>query len=146
PQGHDLARGEVLAYEIHRSAAVAAPAVPDPAGKAADGETAAGAAGSDDTAGSDATGSGAGPDATGSGGGPDSTAEITAEVTAIWRELLGVDEIEPDDDLFDLGGHSLTITQIISRVRDRYGVELSFELFIDTPTVAGVTGEIAGSR
>ncbi|MFI7044781.1 condensation domain-containing protein [Streptosporangium sandarakinum] len=148
----DAPLGELPLPPRVQGPAVAAPAVPDPAGKAADGETAAGAAGtdstagSDDTAGSDATGSGAGPDATGSGGGPDSTAEITAEVTAIWRELLGVDEIEPDDDLFDLGGHSLTITQIISRVRDRYGVELSFELFIDTPTVAGVTGEIAGSR
>ncbi|GAA3429916.1 hypothetical protein GCM10018953_71000 [Streptosporangium nondiastaticum] len=149
----DAPLGELPLPPRVQGPAVAAPAVPDPAGKAADGETAAGAAagtdstaGSDDTAGSDATGSGAGPDATGSGGGPDATAEITAEVTAIWRELLGVDEIEPDDDLFDLGGHSLTITQIISRVRDRYGVELSFELFIDTPTVAGVTGEIAGSR
>ncbi|MEU6742239.1 condensation domain-containing protein [Streptosporangium sandarakinum] len=115
----DAPLGELPLPPRVQGPAVAAPAVPDPAGKAADGEMTTG---------------------------PDDTAEITAEVTAIWRELLGVDVIEPDDDLFDLGGHSLTITQIISRVRDRYGVELSFELFIDTPTVAGVTGEIAGSR
>ncbi|MGV9599711.1 condensation domain-containing protein [Streptosporangium sandarakinum] len=118
----DAPLGELPLPSRVRGPAVAAPVAPVTAGKAADGETATGAAGTD------------------------ATAEITAEVTAIWRELLGVDEIEPDDDLFDLGGHSLTITQIISRVRDRYGVELSFELFIDTPTVAGVTGEIAGSR
>ncbi|MFF0310542.1 condensation domain-containing protein [Streptosporangium sp. NPDC004379] len=96
-------------------------------------------------AGSGVAGSGSGTDV-GPDAGTGADAEIIAEVTAIWRELLDVDEIEPDDDLFDLGGHSLTITQIIARVRDRFGVELSFELFIDTPTVAGVTGEIAGSR
>ncbi|MGV9328732.1 condensation domain-containing protein [Streptosporangium sandarakinum] len=139
----DAPLGELPLPSRVRGPAVAAPMAPVTAGKAADGETATGAAGTDSTAGSGDT---ADPGATGSGTGPDATAEITAEVTAIWRELLGVDEIEPDDDLFDLGGHSLTITQIISRVRDRYGVELSFELFIDTPTVAGVTGEIAGSR
>ncbi|OUC93138.1 condensation domain-containing protein [Streptosporangium minutum] len=71
---------------------------------------------------------------------------LLGEVEAIWCEVLGVDEIRPDDDLFDLGGHSLSITQIIARVRDRMGVELSFEVFIDTPTVAGVAEEIARSR
>ncbi|WP_406313216.1 condensation domain-containing protein [Streptosporangium sp. NBC_01639] len=71
---------------------------------------------------------------------------LLGEVEAIWREVLGVDEIEPDDDLFDLGGHSLTITQIIARVRDRMGVELPFDVFIDTPTVVGVAEEIARSR
>ncbi|MER5425193.1 condensation domain-containing protein [Streptosporangium roseum] len=82
------------------------------------------------------------PPAAGAGEDP----ALLGEVEAIWREVLGVDEIQPDDDLFDLGGHSLSITQIIARVRDRMGVELSFEVFIDTPTVAGVAEEIARSR
>jgi acyl carrier protein len=71
---------------------------------------------------------------------------LVEEVAAIWREALEVDEIRPDDDLFDLGGHSLTITRIIALVRDRMGVELSFEVFIDDPTVGGVADEIARSR
>ncbi|GGS71601.1 hypothetical protein GCM10010156_33160 [Planobispora rosea] len=66
---------------------------------------------------------------------------VLEEVLEIWREVLGFDDIAPDDDLFDLGGHSLSITQIIARVRDRMGVELSFEVFIDTPTAAGVAAE-----
>ncbi|MFI6507721.1 condensation domain-containing protein [Streptosporangium sp. NPDC050855] len=73
-------------------------------------------------------------------------AELVRVVTEIWCEALGTDEVGPEDDLFDLGGHSLTITQIIARVRDRLGVELSFEVFIDTPTVAGVVEEIGRSR
>ncbi|WP_449066439.1 acyl carrier protein, partial [Planomonospora algeriensis] len=79
---------------------------------------------------------------------PASAAEdaLAEEVAAIWREALEMDEIGPDDDLFDLGGHSLTITRIIALVRDRMGVELSFEVFIDDPTVSGVAAEIARSR
>ncbi|GIH81078.1 condensation domain-containing protein [Planobispora longispora] len=67
---------------------------------------------------------------------------VLDEVLEIWREVLGMDDITPDDDLFDLGGHSLSITQIIAKVRDRMGVELSFEVFIDTPTAAGVAADI----
>ncbi|WP_155347738.1 hypothetical protein [Acrocarpospora pleiomorpha] len=33
--------------------------------------------------------------------------------------MLGIDEVHPDDDLFDLDGHSPTITQIIARVDPR---------------------------
>ncbi|MFC4062861.1 condensation domain-containing protein [Planomonospora corallina] len=101
--------------------------------------------------------------APGAGAGPVSTAASTAgtapagaasaggspvvdEVLEIWREVLGFDDITPDDDLFDLGGHSLSITQIIARVRDRMGVELSFEVFIDTPTAAGVAADVERLR
>ncbi|MFB9876435.1 condensation domain-containing protein [Planobispora siamensis] len=73
-------------------------------------------------------------------------AALVEQVAAIWRDVLGLEEVLPDDDLFDLGGHSLTITQIIAQVRDRMGIELSFEVFIDDPTVTGVADEIARSR
>ncbi|MET8388690.1 condensation domain-containing protein [Streptosporangium canum] len=86
------------------------------------------------------------PSAAGAAAGAVADPALLGEVEAIWCEVLGVDEIRPDDDLFDLGGHSLSITQIIARVRDQMGVELSFEVFIDTPTVAGVAEEIARSR
>ena len=39
-----------------------------------------------------------------------------------------------------------TITRIIALVRDRTGVELSFEVFIDDPTVLGVAEEIVRCR
>ncbi|MBG0824521.1 hypothetical protein HS048_27820 [Planomonospora sp. ID91781] len=85
----------------------------------------------------------AGPGGSGAAGTEDALVE---QVAAIWCEALEVDEVRPDDDLFDLGGHSLTITRIIALVRDRMGVELSFEVFIDDPTVSGVADEIARSR
>ena len=41
-----------------------------------------------------------------------------------WGELLGIDGIGIHDDFFDLGGHSLLATQLVSRMRDKYKVEL----------------------
>ena len=63
---------------------------------------------------------------------------VTEAVRQIWAEVLDLPDIGPDDDLFDLGGHSLTIIQISARIRQALGVELDFDLFFDTPTVAGI--------
>ncbi|MEP7336399.1 MAG: amino acid adenylation domain-containing protein, partial [Acidobacteriota bacterium] len=45
-------------------------------------------------------------------------------VTEIWRETLGRKEIGVEDNFFELGGHSLLATQVVSRVREAFGVEL----------------------
>ncbi|WP_448316678.1 condensation domain-containing protein [Streptomyces sp. CO7] len=69
---------------------------------------------------------------------------MTAQVTAIWEAVLELSPIEPHDDIFDLGGHSLTITQIISRMEQQLGVEISLDDFFDNPTVAGVVAVVRG--
>ncbi|WP_170222922.1 phosphopantetheine-binding protein [Nonomuraea turkmeniaca] len=61
-----------------------------------------------------------------------------AEIRAIWEEVLEISPIALDDDIFDLGAHSLTITQIIARMRKRLGVEVNIEDFFDNPTIRGV--------
>ncbi|MFC7761528.1 non-ribosomal peptide synthetase [Catellatospora bangladeshensis] len=63
---------------------------------------------------------------------------LALQVYEIWREVLGHGEIGPDDDLFDLGGHSLTVTKIAARMRRRLGVDLPLHVFFDTPTINGV--------
>ncbi|MFF5232192.1 amino acid adenylation domain-containing protein [Dactylosporangium sp. NPDC000521] len=72
--------------------------------------------------------------------------DTTATVTAIWQEVLRIDDIGPDEDLFDLGGHSLTITQIAVRIRKRLGVDVPLDVFFDTPTIDGVVAAIADLR
>ncbi|MEU1731148.1 phosphopantetheine-binding protein [Streptosporangium sp. NPDC020145] len=71
---------------------------------------------------------------------------VTAQIREIWQEVLRVDDIGPDEDLYDLGGHSLTITQIIARTRRRLGVEVSLDVFFDNPTVAGMAEEVTRLR
>ncbi|WP_329425124.1 condensation domain-containing protein [Streptosporangium sp. NBC_01495] len=71
---------------------------------------------------------------------------ITTEVREIWQEILRLDDIGLDEDLYDLGGHSLTITQIIARTRRRLGVEVSLDVFFDNPTIAGLVEEVTRLR
>ncbi|GAA0400195.1 peptide synthetase [Acrocarpospora corrugata] len=76
----------------------------------------------------------------------DPAPDLTGAIREIWQEVLGIDEIGDDEDLFDLGGHSLTITQIIARMRKRLGIEVALDVFFDTPTIAGVVDAIRDSE
>lgn len=56
----------------------------------------------------------------------------------IWSRILGAGEIGAFDDFFALGGTSLQMMQVISRVRETFDVELSPSAFYDTPTLAAI--------
>ncbi|GAA1548353.1 hypothetical protein GCM10009827_080790 [Dactylosporangium maewongense] len=71
--------------------------------------------------------------------------ELVEPVLAIWRDVLGDPAIGPDDDLFDLGGDSLTATQIIARMRKTLGVDVDIDTFFDHPTVNGVVDAVSAS-
>ncbi|MBA3260828.1 MAG: amino acid adenylation domain-containing protein, partial [Gemmatimonadales bacterium] len=61
----------------------------------------------------------------------------TEEVVAgIWAEVLGLDGIGVSDNFLDLGGHSLKATQVMSRVREAFHVELPVHSVFAFPTVA----------
>jgi acyl transferase domain-containing protein len=57
-------------------------------------------------------------------------------VVEIWQELLGIDRIGIHDDFFELGGHSLLGAQFISRIRERFQVDIPLRIIFETPTPA----------
>ncbi|MBD3561559.1 TauD/TfdA family dioxygenase, partial [Planktothrix sp. FACHB-1355] len=63
-------------------------------------------------------------------------------LAAIWTQLLGVDRVGINDSFFELGGHSLLATQIISCVRDTFGVELPLRHLFEVPTIAALAAQI----
>ena len=72
--------------------------------------------------------------------------DVETELAAILSSLLGVDEVSVQDNFFMLGGHSLLGTQLIARVRDAFGVELSLRTLFDAPTIADLAAEIERAR
>ena len=63
-----------------------------------------------------------------------------------WAELLEVDEVGLDQDVFALGADSLTATQMLSRLRARFGAPLSFDDIFDAPTVAALAARLKFSE
>jgi acyl carrier protein len=59
-------------------------------------------------------------------------------LAAIWSELLQVERVSVDDDVFDLGAHSLMAMKALAQIRDAFGVSLSLRNLFEHPTVAGL--------
>lgn len=60
---------------------------------------------------------------------------VEEKIIFIWQELLGIAPIGIDDNFLELGGHSLLAVQLISRLRDSFGAEISIQDFFEAPTV-----------
>lgn len=55
------------------------------------------------------------------------------KLVRIWQEVLGVDQVSPQDDFFELGGHSLSVTRLISHIYKEFEVKLEMKaLFLTT--------------
>ncbi|NEQ85368.1 MAG: AMP-dependent synthetase, partial [Moorea sp. SIO2I5] len=68
--------------------------------------------------------------------------ETEGQIARIWQELLGVSQVGIYDNFFKLGGNSLLATQVISRLRQAWGNELTLQDLFEYPTVAGVSKNI----
>ncbi|PQP85212.1 hypothetical protein C0Q44_12205 [Paenibacillus sp. PCH8] len=53
--------------------------------------------------------------------------EIQSVLLQLWQELLGCDEVSPEDDFFQLGGHSLKAISLASRIKETFGLSLELD-------------------
>ena len=67
---------------------------------------------------------------------------IEERLAAMLASLLDLDRVSVEDNFFLLGGHSLLGTQLIARIRDTFGVELSLRSLFDLPTISKLSEHI----
>jgi len=64
--------------------------------------------------------------------------EIEVRLAGIWEEVLRVQPVGREDDFFDLGGHSLLVMRVISRVRESFQRGLEARDLFEHRTVAAL--------
>lgn len=77
---------------------------------------------------------------------PAADAATVEAVTAVWSQFLPGKAIDPDDEFFGLGGHSMMATRIMAALRAQYGVRLELVELFEYPTAAGLAAVIDQRR
>ncbi|HEX6292325.1 MAG TPA: amino acid adenylation domain-containing protein [Herpetosiphonaceae bacterium] len=68
---------------------------------------------------------------------------LEEQIVAIWAEVFKRETIGVYDNFFDLGGHSLLVTQVVARLRAAFDVQLPLRSIFEAPTIAGLAAMIA---
>jgi len=72
--------------------------------------------------------------------------ETEHRLVQIWEEVLDVHPIGVHDDFFDLGGHSLAATRVVSRVITEFQLEIPLQSLFQTPTIADMATVISAHQ
>ncbi len=72
--------------------------------------------------------------------------DLEAELARLWAHLLGRQEVGRDESFFDLGGHSLHATQLVSQLRQSLGIELALRTVFEQPTIAQLAAAIVAGQ
>jgi amino acid adenylation domain-containing protein len=70
--------------------------------------------------------------------------DLERRLTAIWQEVLRVEQVGVADNFFDLGGHSLLMVQVFSRIKAQIETSLLMVELFEFPTVAAMARRLAG--
>lgn len=64
------------------------------------------------------------------------------KLAEIWKELLGTDAISAKDSFFELGGHSLKAAGMVSRIAERFGIQMPLRDIFMNPTLEGLAAQL----
>jgi amino acid adenylation domain-containing protein len=78
------------------------------------------------------------------GGGLRPQTGLEARIAAVWQELLGVGEVGVEDNLFDLGAHSLLLARMSARLGRELGRPVPLVELLRWPTVRSLARWVQG--
>ncbi|WP_068776051.1 non-ribosomal peptide synthetase [Paenibacillus sp. FJAT-26967] len=64
------------------------------------------------------------------------------KLAEIWKQLLGTDAIGAKDSFFELGGHSLKAAGLVSRIAERFGIQMPLRDIFMNPTLEGLAAHL----
>ena len=68
------------------------------------------------------------------------------QISEIWLEVLGLNQIGIRDNFFELGGDSLQAVRVVSRLRETFGVAVPVAALFESPTIALLSEGLASAR
>jgi nonribosomal peptide synthetase protein BlmIV len=71
---------------------------------------------------------------------------LAENLSRVWELVLGVDEVQPDDSFFALGGTSLVAIRLLARLESMFGVKIPLPGLYRTPTLTGLAAAIQAAR
>lgn len=71
---------------------------------------------------------------------------IERKLAGIWESVLRIDQVGARDNFFDLGGHSLLIPKLMSRIEDAFGARLPMSCLFEAPTIAELAKRLPAER
>ena len=66
---------------------------------------------------------------------PGGLTAIGETIYKIWKEILNRSNLQSNENFFNAGGNSLMVITTINRIKERFGVKLSFTEFLSNPTI-----------
>ncbi len=72
--------------------------------------------------------------------------ELEQQIAAVWREVLGVEQIGVHDNFFELGGNSLAGLRVIARLKEMLQASISEVSLYEAPTVMAMARLIGADR
>jgi amino acid adenylation domain-containing protein len=67
-------------------------------------------------------------------------------IAAVWQEVLRIERVGLHDNFFDLGGHSLLLGQVYSKLHEVFGNEIAMIDMFEYPTIDALTKYLSRKR
>jgi amino acid adenylation domain-containing protein len=74
------------------------------------------------------------------------TDEVEEKLVLLWQDILGIEKVGIIDNFFDLGGHSLKATTLVSRIHKEFNVEFPLREVFNLPTIIEMAEYIKNVR
>jgi acyl carrier protein len=67
---------------------------------------------------------------------------VEGTLSSWWQDMLGVSQVDLDDDFFGLGGHSLVGVRLLAKIKRAYQVELGLNVLFEARTIRELASAI----